>query len=177
MVVETFSVIPTATFASYLIFLGPAVLVIFAVFRYISSKSKAMLVALLVISVGAFAGSYFFIHEQTSTPSQITIGNGYIRISSSETGTINTSTSQISNAYVATIGTGNLTLRKDHGLNNNIDNIGVFRTGNGKTADVISDNSTDLIVQLNSGNYIIAGISGSNFTTMVSLFKQQVYPG
>lgn len=105
------------------------------------------------------------------------MGNGYMQISSSETGTVSVNSSQISCAYVGPNGTGNTSLKKEHGLNNGVDDIGVFSSDHEKTADVMSENFTsDLIVQMNTGNYVIVGMDGSNFTSMVSLFNQEVYP-
>jgi hypothetical protein len=55
-------------------------------------------------------------------------------------------------------------------------NVGIFRTftlGNGKTAYVISNNSTDLIIELNSGKYVILGTSDTN--ALATSFSQSVY--
>ncbi len=169
--------VPVAGSASYLIYLGPVVVLIAAIATLVSTKSKARFIALLIVSVLVFSGTYAFIHFRSEAPTSIVIGNGYMRISSSQTGTVNITSSQISSAYVGSIGSGNMSLRKEHGLNNGVDYIGVFSIDHGKTADVITDNLTsDLIVQLNTGNFVIVGIGGTNFTTMVSLFSQEVHP-
>ena len=62
--------------------------------------------------------------------------------------------SQIVSAYVGQIGSGNLTLSKQHGTNYDHFNVGIFTLGNGKTAFVVSSNSTDLIIQLDNGEYV-----------------------
>jgi len=46
--------------------------------------------------------------------------------------------------------------------------------GNGKTAYVVSNNSTDLIIQLDGGKYVILGTSDTN--ALVASFSQSVYP-
>lgn len=177
MVLETFTLVPVAGSASYLVYLGPVVVLIAAIATLISSKSKTRFIALLVVAVLVFSGTYAFIHFRAETPVSIVVGNGYMQVSSSQTGTVNVTSNQISSAYVGSIGTGNMSIRKEHGLNNGVDYIGVFSIDHGKTADVITDNFTsDLIVQLNTGNFVIVGIGGTNFTTMVSLFSQEVYP-
>lgn len=175
MVVETFSVIPSATVGTYLIFIGPIILLIVAIGTFLRSRSRRQFLAMLVVVIALFAGVYVFIHDRTNLPAEVTIGNGYIQISSSETGTMNFTSAQISNAYVAQIGSGNLTLSKQRGLNNGVDRLGFFTTGNGSTAYVVSSVQKDLVIQLTSGNYVIVG--NSNLTSMVSLFNEEVYPG
>ena len=46
--------------------------------------------------------------------------------------------------------------------------------GNGDTAYVVSNNSTDLLIQLNSGEYVILGTSNTN--ALATSFSQSVYP-
>lgn len=77
-------------------------------------------------------------------------------------------------AYVGQIDSGNLTLSKQTGTNAGNLNLGLFTFGNGHTAYVISDNPTDLIIQLNNnGNYVILGTS--NTTSLAASFSQYVY--
>lgn len=175
MVVESFTVTPVSSAAIYLIFIGPVVILVAAVARYMTNKSKTGLLAMVVVSLVIFAGTYVFIQYRVSQPGTVTIGNGYIDLSSSQTGNLNFSSGQISNAYVAQIGSGNQTLTRVHGLYNGVDRFGVYRTGNGHTAYVISSVPRDLFIQLTSGDYVVVG--NSNLTAMVSLFNQEVYPG
>jgi hypothetical protein len=77
-------------------------------------------------------------------------------------------------AYLGQIGSGNLTLSKQHGTNYDHFNVGIFTLGNGKTAYVVSNNSTDLIIQLSSGGYVILGTSDTN--ALATSFSRSVYP-
>jgi hypothetical protein len=87
---------------------------------------------------------------------------------------MNITTNKIASAYVGQIGSGNLTLSKQHGTNYDHFNTGIFTLGNGDTAYVVSSNSTDLIIQLNSGEYVILGTS--NTFALATSFSQSVYP-
>ena len=66
-----------------------------------------------------------------------------------------------------------LTLSKQHGTNYDHFNVGVFTLGNGATAYVISNNSTDLIIQLTSEKYLVLGTSNTN--ALATSFSQSVY--
>jgi len=130
-----------------------------------------IIVGLVVIGVGIWL---FFSSTGSST---ITVGLGYVSISSPSfggTGNLNFTASEITSAYVAQIGSGNLTLSKQHGTNYGDFNVGVFTLGNGATAYVVSNNSTDLIIQLNTGDYLILGTSNTN--ALAQKFSQSVYP-
>ena len=109
-------------------------------------------------------------------PSTITVGSGYVYIQSPPffgAGNMNTTSSEIASAYVGQIGSGNLTLSKQDGTNAGNLNIGVFTLGNGHTAYVVSDNSTDLIIQLKNGDYAVLGASRTN--ALATSFSQSVY--
>jgi hypothetical protein len=102
--------------------------------------------------------------------------SGYVSVTSSGfsgTGNLNFTASEITSAYVGQIGSGNLTLSKQHGTNYGDFNVGVFTLGNGATAYVVSNNSTDLIIQLNTGDYLILGTSNTN--ALAQKFSQSVY--
>ncbi|MGD0449503.1 MAG: hypothetical protein ABSA79_00425 [Candidatus Bathyarchaeia archaeon] len=114
-------------------------------------------------------------------PSTVTVGSGYINIQFSALSPIpfiggekNVTSNEISNAFVGQIGSGAFTLNKQYGNNLGDTNIGVFTLGNGATAYMASTNSTDLIIQLKSGEYIILGTS--NMSTLAASFSQNVYP-
>ena len=132
-------------------------------------------IALLVIGIvviGLGVGLFFAI----STPSTITVGSGYVSIQSSSfsgAGNLKVTSDQIVSAYVGQIGSGNLTLSKQHGTNYDHFNVGIFTLGNGKTAFVVSSNSTDLIIQLDNGEYVILGTSDT--ANLVASFSQSVY--
>ena len=81
--------------------------------------------------------------------------------------------SQILSAYVGQIGSGNLTLSKQHGTNYDHFNVGVFTLKDGSTAYVVSNNSTDLIIHLNTGKYVILGTS--NTDALAASFSQMAY--
>jgi hypothetical protein len=130
-----------------------------------------ILIGIVTIGLGVWV---FF---DSSSPSTITIGTGYVSIQSSSfggAGNLNVTSDKIVSAYVGQIGSGNLSLTKQHGTNYDDVNIGVYTLGNGKTANVVSENSTDLIIQLNNGNYVILGTSNTN--ALATSFSQNVYP-
>ena len=132
-------------------------------------------IALLVIGI-AVIGLGVGLFYATSTPSTITIGSGYVNIQSPSfngAGNLNVTSDQIVSAYVGQIGSGNLTLAKQHGTNYDHLNVGVFTLGNAATAYVVSSNSTDLIIQLNSGKYVILGTP--NTDDLVAIFSNSVY--
>jgi hypothetical protein len=132
-------------------------------------------IALLVIGI-VVIGLGVELFYATSTPSTITVGSGYVSIRSPSfngAGNLNVTSNQIVSAYMGQIGSGNLTLAKQHGTNYDHLNVGVFTLGNGATAYVVSSNSTDLIIQLNSGKYVILGTS--NTAALVAGFSKSVY--
>ena len=62
---------------------------------------------------------------------------------------------------------------KQYGLNSGNTNIGVFKLGNGATAYIASTNSTSLIIQLKTGEYVIVG--NSNTDALARSFSENVY--
>lgn len=127
-------------------------------------------IGLVVIGLGV--GLYFL----SASPTVVNVGNGYVSVESSSisgTGNLNVTSSEIASAYIAQIGSGNFTLSKQHGTNIGSLNIGVFTLGNGATAYVVSDNSTDLIIKLNSGSYVILG--PSHTSALALSFSQNVH--
>lgn len=118
-------------------------------------------------------------------PSTVTVGSGYINVQFSGfspnlpgipfvSGNKNVTSSEISTAFVGQIGSGDFTLDKQYGANAGNINIGLYKLGNGATAYVASTNSTDLIIQLNNGQYVILGTS--NTDALATSFSQNVYP-
>ena len=130
-----------------------------------------MIIGLVVIGFGVLL---FFVSDASST---ITVGPGYVSIQSPSfngAGNMKITASEMVSAYVGQIGSGNLTLTKQHGTNYDNFNVGIFTLGNGSTAYVVSNNSTDLIIQLKSGEYAILGTSNTN--ALATSFSQLVYP-
>jgi hypothetical protein len=126
-----------------------------------------------IILIGTGVGLYAL----GGLPSTITIGSGYVNIQSPPffgAGNLKITSSEIASAYVAQIGSGNLTLStRQWGVSIGNLNLEVFTLGNGKTANVVSNNLTDLIIQLNNGQYVILGTS--NTAALASSFSQNVY--
>jgi len=124
-----------------------------------------------IILIGTGVGLYAL----GGIPSTITVGSGYVYIQSPPigTGNFNVTASEIVSAYVAQIGSGNLSLSRQWGVTIGNLNLGVFTLGNGHTAYIISDNPTDLIIQVRNGNYVILGTS--NTTALAESFSQSVY--
>ena len=142
--------------------------------RYAAIIAGAVLIAL---SFGLFIIYY--------SPSTITVGPGYVNVQFSGfspnapsipfiSGNKNITSSEVSGAFVGQIGSGNFTLNKQSGTNDGNTNIGLFTLGKDATAYVASVNSTDLIIQLNNGQYVILGTSNTN--ALATSFSQNVYP-
>jgi hypothetical protein len=113
----------------------------------------------------------------SNTPSTITVGSGYVNIQSPSfngAGNMNITANKIASAYVGQIGSGNLTLSKQHGTNYDHFNVGIFTLGNGSKAYVVSNNSTNLIIELNNGEFVILGTSNTN--GLAVSFSHSVYP-
>jgi len=142
------------------------------------SRAKSIrrtFVALLVIGIVTI-GVGIGLSYSISAPSTITIGNGYLYVNSPSlwgTGNMNITSSQIRSAYVGEIGVGNLTMSRQHGTSTGNFNVGVFTLGSGATAYVVSDNSTSLVLQLYSGEYVILGTNDTD--ALVAAFSQSVH--
>ncbi len=179
MSVEQFTVQSSSTIGTIaliiLVATGIALLVLALTTGRRAKTVRHTFIALLVIGIvviGLGVGLFFAI----STPSTITVGSGYVSIQSSSfsgAGNLKVTSDQIVSAYVGQIGSGNLTLSKQHGTNYDHFNVGIFTLGNGKTAFVVSSNSTDLIIQLDNGEYVILGTSDT--AALAASFSQTVY--
>ncbi len=146
--------------------------------RIIDHKYTFVIGGILTIALGV--GAFFVFYA----PSTVTVGSGYLNVQFSGfspnlpsvpfiSGNKNVTSSEISSAFVGQVGSGDFTLNKQYGANAGDINIGVYKLGNGATAYVASTNSTDLIIQLNSGQYIILGTS--NTGALAASFSQNVY--
>jgi hypothetical protein len=87
---------------------------------------------------------------------------------------MNVTSNQIDSAFVGQVGSGEFTLDKQQGANAGDTNIGLYKLGNGAKAYIASINSTDLIIKLNSGEYLIVGTS--NTDALAASFAQNVHP-
>jgi len=181
MSVEQFTVQPSASLATsialILVVTGIVVLLLAFFTGRRSKRVRATFVAMLVIGL-VTTGFGVFSFFDFSSPSTITVGTGYVSIQSSGfggAGNLNVTSDKILSAHVGQIGSGNFSLQiRQHGTSYNNVNIGVYTLGNGKTATVVSENSTDLIIQLTNGQYLILGTS--NTSTLATIFSEKVYP-
>ena len=179
MCVEQFTVQPSSslgTIALVVLVVTGAVLLLLALTTGRRAKTiRRTFVALIIIGI-VVIGLGVWLFFASDTPSTITVGSGYMSIQSPSfdgAGNMNITANKITSAYVGQIGSGNLTLAKQHGTNYDHFNVGIFTLGNGDTAYVVSNNSTDLIIQLNSGEYVILGTSNTN--ALATSFSQSVY--
>jgi hypothetical protein len=114
----------------------------------------------------------------------VTIGTGYVDVQFAGfspnssipflSGNMNVTSNQIDSAFVGQVGSGEFTLDKQQGANAGDTNIGLYKLGNGAKAYIASINSTDLIIKLNSGEYLIVGTS--NTDALAASFAQNVHP-
>lgn len=81
---------------------------------------------------------------------------------------------EIATAFVGEIGSGNLKLQKQAGLDYGNVHVGRFTLRNGATAYVTTTNSTCLIIQLDYGDYIIVGTQDTQ--SLANSFAQNVHP-
>jgi len=179
MSVEQFTVQPSSSIGTIaliiLVVTGVALLILALTTGRRAKTVRPTFVALLAIGlvvIGLGVGLFY----AAGIPSTITVGAGYVSIQSPSfngAGNLKVNSNQIVSAYVGQIGSGNLTLSKQHGTNYDNVNVGVFTLGNGATAYVISNNSTDLIIQLTSEKYIVLGTSNTN--ALATSFSQSVY--
>ena len=179
MSVEQFTVQPSSSIGTIaliiLVATGVALLILALTTGRRAKTVRRTFIALLIIGI-AVIGLGVGLFYATSTPSTITVGTGYVSIQSPSfngAGNLKVTSNQIVSAYLGQIGSGNLTLSKQHGTNYDHFNVGVFTLGNGATAYVVSNNSTDLIIQLTSGKYLVLGTSNTN--ALATSFSQSVY--
>jgi hypothetical protein len=177
MSIEQFTVQPSSSWIALvsLVVTGVVLLMLALLTGRKAKTARRTFIALTIISL-VIIGSGVWIYYETGTPSTITVGPGYVSVHSPDlfgAGDRNITKDQIVSAYIGQLGSGNLTLSKEHGTNEDQYNVGIFTLGNGQKAYVVSSNSTDLVVQLNSGEYVILGTS--NTGTLATYFSQSVY--
>ena len=111
-----------------------------------------------------------------TVPYTVKIGAGYISVSgpSIGVGSTNITSSEIGSAYIGNIVSGNITLsvRTDGTSIGNL-NAGRFLLSNSAKAYVVSSNSTDVIIRLKSGSYLILG--NNDTAVLASVISKSVY--
>jgi hypothetical protein len=151
-------------------------------FGFLANNNKYTFIVSGIVLI-SIAFIVFFVYY---APSTITVGNGYVDVhfagfspSAPEipfiSGDKNITSSEISNAFVSQISSGNYSIgNKISGADNGNSNVGLFTLRNGATAYVLTNNSTsDLIIQLNNGQYVIIGSSNTN--ALAVSFSKNVY--
>ena len=155
---------------------GAALIVLaFATGRRAKSVRRTFVALLIigVVTIGVGVGLAYSMGARSS----ITVASGYVYVNSPSiwgAGNVNITSNQIQTAYVETIGSGLLTLSKQHGTNTGDFDVGVFTLGNGATAYVVTDNSTCLVLQLYSGSYVLLGTNDT--FALATAFSQSVHP-
>jgi hypothetical protein len=111
-----------------------------------------------------------------NVPYKVKIGSGYISVSgpSIAGGSLNVTSNEIKSAYVGNIITGNLTISvRTGGTSIGNLNAGNFLLSNNAKAYLASENSTDIIIKLKSGNYLIIGNNDTN--ALAAIVSRYVY--
>lgn len=147
----------------------------------VNSKYGLALLGISLIACGGFA---FGLISVSSSPSIVTIGDGYMNVECNSFNIVGAifdiknnktvSSEEIVTAFVGQVGLGDFKLHKQYGSNYGDTNIGMFTLGNGATAYVVTTNSTSLIIELKSGEYLIVGTSDTQ--TLANSFSQKIYP-
>ncbi|MCL2643484.1 MAG: hypothetical protein FWD52_08270 [Candidatus Bathyarchaeota archaeon] len=152
----------------------------FSVYKDTGNKYAWIILGMVLIISG---GLIVCATASMSSSSVVTIGDGYINIESKAftvSGLFGISdnkkvaSEEIAIAFVGQVGSGAFTLHRQFGLDSGVTNIGVFTLGNGATAYIASTNSTNLIVELKTGEYLIVGTT--DIQALADSFAQNVYP-
>ncbi len=181
MSVQQFVIQPPATLAllllSALVITGAVIIIAAFVTGRNAKTIRKTFFALLVLGL-AIAGLGVFLYFTLDTPVTITLGDGYVGIADSSLGGMgnqNFTSSQITQAYVTQLGTGNISLSyRQHGTSYGNFKLGVFTLGNGHTAYVATNNQTVVAAELTNGNYLVLGTS--NTQAFADSFSTLVYP-
>lgn len=130
--------------------------------------------AMIVFIVLIITGSSLYLLNG-GKESQIIISTGQITVNAQFIGNHTYDANQVKSAFVENINSGNVTLqRRDMGTSFGNINEGKFTMSNGDPAYVISDNSTVLVVILNSNLYLVLG--SNNTTQLAQDFSTYVAP-
>jgi hypothetical protein len=124
---------------------------------------------LSIIMIGVIL---FFVLGQNYT---VKIGSGYISVNGPiMIGNENITSSDISSAYIGNIISGNITLSlRTGGTSIGNLNAGKFLLSNNANAYLASENSTDIIIKLKNGNYLILG--NNNTSALAAIVSKYVY--
>jgi hypothetical protein len=143
----------------------------------VKSKYKLAIIGIALIICGGFA---LVTSYGSSLPSVVTVGDGYINVECPDfgyygaDGNKNVTSEEIAVAFVGQVGSGDFALHKQHGLELGDTNIGIFTLGNGAKAYIVSTNSTNLIIELKNGEYLIVGTPDTQ--AVADSFTQNVHP-
>ncbi|MCL2288339.1 MAG: hypothetical protein FWC33_04080 [Candidatus Bathyarchaeota archaeon] len=140
----------------------------------IDSKYGLAILGITLIVVGGLC--YGLVFAVSSSPAVVTVGEGYINVKTGFAGVgnnKNATSEEIVTAFVGQLGSGNFSLHRQSGTSFGDTNIGRYMLGNGATAYIASTNSTNLIIELKDGTYIIVG--NQDTQTIVNNFSQNVH--
>ena len=141
-------------------------------YRKTPKRLKGPIGALLV---GAILLATSFVVSGGGGGSTIVIRQGSISVSGQFIGNETYPSTDIKTAFVDNVNAGSLTLsNRDYGTALGNYNEGVYTLSNGATAHVVSANQTDLVIELDSGLYLVLGTSNTN--ALVSDFAANVAP-
>jgi hypothetical protein len=148
----------------------------------LNSKYGLAMLGITLIVMGGFV--YGVGVADVVTPSIVTIGDGYINVESTNfvshplglpfsKGSKNVTSEEIATAFVGQVGSGDFTLHKNSGTNFGDTNSGRYTLGNGAIAYVATTNSTCLIIEIKTGEYLIVGNQATQ--TLATSFSQNVH--
>lgn len=136
------------------------------------NKGSAVGIVLALLVGGGLAATFL----NPSAPT-IAVGPGQVSISAQVIGTMSFQATDMKQACTQTVGSGLLaSMFKQSGTNYGNYNVGTYSLDNGATAYVVSDNPSNVVVELDSGLYLVLGPPSSNFTGFVSYFSENVLP-
>jgi hypothetical protein len=146
----------------------------------VNSKYGLAFLGIVLIILSGFVG---ILPVLLSSPSVVTIGDGYVNVESKDfvrygsilsvSGNKNVTSEEIAAAFVGQVGSGDFKLHKESGTNFDDTNVGIYTLGNGAKGYVATTNSTCLIVELKNGEYLLIGTSDTQ--TLANSFSQNVY--
>lgn len=177
---EVAASIPILTYLGLSLAVAGIIVILYSVVLLVRSKrngQKARVAAYVMTGIIIIASGLpiYVIQARNSQNAAINVGNGYLEISGPRIGEHNYSSSSISNAFLENIHTGSITLAKrTGGISTGSLNEGNFVLSNGDNAYVISDNTTVLVVEPNSGPVLVLGTS--NTLALATAFNTDVSP-
>jgi len=145
-------------------------------YRINSKYDFLVIIGVLLMIIGGFL--FVVAVLSSSSSSFVTVGDGYMIVKSGyfsgvNGGNKNVTCEEIAAAFVGQVGLGDFKLHKRSGLNFDDINMGMYTLGNGAKAYLATTNSTCLIVELKSGEYLIVG--NQDTQAIANSFSQNVY--